>query len=141
MNNHVEINMAGISENVSFARMAVAAFIAPADPSVDEVSDIKTAVSEAVTNAIIHGYGQTPGNVKMAMTMDGETLTVQVCDEGVGIHDIEEARQPLFTTKGELERSGLGFTVMESFMDSVVVESVPKKGTKIILTKALKPQG
>ena len=135
--NRVSISMDSLSENISFARVAVTAFIATLDPSVDEVSDIKTAVSEAVTNAIIHGYADSPGTVRINLSTQDKLVTIEVADDGVGIADIAEAREPLFTTKEELERSGLGFTVMESFMDSVSVESTPGQGTTITLTKAL----
>jgi len=134
-----EIIMQNIAENISFARIVVTAFIAPLDPSVGEVSDIKTAVSEAVTNAIIHGYpksGQT-GQVRMTISYEGKAITIEVADDGVGIGDIGMARQPLFTTKEEMERSGLGFTVMESFMDSVTVASTPGVGTTVTLFKTL----
>jgi len=138
--NRVTIQMDSRPENISFARVVVAGFIAPLDPSVEEVTDIKTAVSEAVTNAIIHGYpeGHPPSTVKMALSIsDSRELTIEVSDKGVGILDIQTAREPLFTTKAELERSGLGFTVMESFMDSVTVESTPGQGTTITLAKTL----
>ena len=138
--NRVSMTMDSRPENISFARVVVAGFMAPLDPSVDEVSDIKTAVSEAVTNAIIHGYPEgavASGTVRMTLTAAGCNLTIVVSDDGVGIADIETAREPLFTTKAELERSGLGFTVMESFMDSVTVESAPGQGTTITLAKKL----
>ena len=153
--NYITIKMHSHPENISFARMAIAAFIAPLDPSVDEVSDTKTAVSEAVTNAIIHGYPNCiidnaaeqssdcadtqsiPRFVRMTMSHHGRTITIEVADDGVGIADIAIAREPLFTTKADLERSGLGFTVMESFMDSVAVVSTPGEGTKVTLTKTL----
>ena len=141
--NRVSIAMDSKPENISFARVVVAGFIAPLDPSVDEVSDIKTAVSEAITNAIIHGYPQgennnTQGTVRLSLTTsECRTITIQVADDGVGIADIDTAREPLFTTKAELERSGLGFTVMESFMDSVTVDSTPGQGTTITLAKTL----
>jgi len=143
--NRVNIQMDSRPENISFARVVVAGFIAPLDPSVDEISDIKTAVSEAVTNAIIHGYPENsdaakPGTVHISLTATGRTITIEVADNGVGIADIETAREPLFTTKAELERSGLGFTVMESFMDSVVVKSTPGQGTTITLAKTLASQ-
>ncbi|MCL2605303.1 MAG: anti-sigma F factor [Defluviitaleaceae bacterium] len=125
--------------NVSLARVAAATFIAPLDPDVTELSDMKTAVSEAVTNAIIHGYGGIEGNtVRMTLTLDGRLLTVEVTDNGIGITDIACAREPLFTTLPELERSGLGFTVMESFMDTVDVISTPKVGTTVTMTKEIK---
>ena len=135
--NSVSIVMDTLTENISFARVVVTAFITPLDPSVDEVSDIKTAVSEAVTNAIIHGYPSGCGKVCMNICTEDKTVTVEISDDGVGIVDIDTARQPLFTTKEELERSGLGFTVMESLMDKVIVESAPGEGTKVSLTKTL----
>ena len=136
--NRVSITMEGLSENISFARVAATAFITPLDPSVEEVTEIKTAVSEAVTNAIIHGYpAEGTGRVHMTISAQDKTVTIEVADDGIGIADIDTARRPLFTTKEELERSGLGFTVMESFMDSVTVESTPGEGTKVTLTKTL----
>ena len=140
----ISITMDSQPQNISFARVAVAAFISPCDPTVDEVSDIKTAVSEAVTNAVIHGYPEDEegnGQVIMTMHISDKTITIEVADMGVGIADIDTARQPLYTTKEELERSGLGFTVMESFMDSVTVESNPGCGTKVILVKTLGSAG
>ena len=125
------------SINVAFARMVVTAFLTPLDPTVAELSDIKTAVSEAVTNAIIHGYGEGPGEVCMRFSTQGRNFTVVISDEGVGIENIDSAREPLFTTKPDMERSGLGFTVMESFMDTVEVTSTPGAGTTITLTKTL----
>jgi len=136
--NRASITMSSLPENISFARVVIAGFITPLDPSVDEVSDIKTAVSEAVTNAVIHGYPEnTMGTVHMDLQSQDKIITIAISDDGIGIADIDTARQPLFTTKGDLERSGLGFTVMESFMDTVTVESVPGQGTTITLTKTL----
>jgi len=135
--NRITITMESLSENISFARVVIAAFIAPLDPTVDEVSDIKTAVSEAITNAVIHGG---PDPVTMVRTAQGKAISIEIVDTGEGIADIEEARQPLFTTKEDMERSGLGFTVMESFMDSVEVESSPGSGTKVTLVKTLASQ-
>jgi len=142
--NSVSIVMESKPENIAFARVAVAAFIAPLDPSVEAVSEIKTAVSEAVTNAVIHGgadyvtmnlvSGETSGDGDKAIT---KTITIDVIDKGCGIADIDAAREPLFTTKGDLERSGLGFTVMESFMDEVRVESTLGEGTTVTLVKTL----
>jgi len=144
--NRVSITMDSHPQNISFARVVVAGFLAPYDPPVDEISDIKTAVSEAVTNAIIHGYPEgsqhdaaaSPKTVRLTLSTGGDrVITIEVSDDGVGIADIETAREPLFTTKAELERSGLGFTVMESFMDSVTVESTLSQGTTITLAKKL----
>jgi len=132
--NHVKLVMDSQPENISFARVVIAGFLAPLDPSVDEISDTKTAVSEAVTNAIIHGG---PGEVSMILSHQGKDITIVISDNGVGIKDIEAARQPLFTTMEHEERSGLGFTVMESFMDTVAVESTLGQGTTVTLTKTL----
>jgi len=126
--------MESLPENISFARVAIAAFISPFDPTVGETSDIKTAVSEAVTNAVIHGG---PDPFEMILTSHEKKFTIEVSDTGIGINDIEAARQPLFTTKQDMERSGLGFTVMESFMDTVTVDSTPGQGTTITLAKTL----
>jgi len=140
MNNTVTVELSPIPENVSLARMIVAGFIAPLDPTVEETTDIKTAVSEAVTNAIIHGYDgyeQNPGIVKMKITNRARDITIEIADHGIGIENVETVREPMYTTKPDMERSGLGFTVMESFMDTVEVKSAPGAGTTVILTKKL----
>ena len=108
------------------------------DPTVDQISEIKTAVSEAVTNAIIHGYDEKDGIVTMSGSIEDDTVTFTVSDDGVGIPDISRAREPLFTGKPEMERSGMGFTIMETFMDSIEVQSEVGKGTRITMTKKLK---
>jgi stage II sporulation protein AB (anti-sigma F factor) len=137
--NFMELRFASRSENESFARVAVASFASQLDPTMEELTDIKTVVSEAVTNAIIHGYlEREDGIVMIRAEIEGTKLRIQISDEGVGIEDIEEARQPLFTSKPEMERSGMGFTIMENFMDEVVIHSVPGKGTMISLVKELK---
>jgi stage II sporulation protein AB (anti-sigma F factor) len=125
------------SVNESFARVAVSVFIAPLDPQLHEHNDIKTAVSEAVTNAIIHGYADKDGEITMSMLREGRRIVIEISDEGIGIANIAEAREPLYTTKPDMERSGMGFTVMESFMDTVEVRSEPGNGTTVILTKTL----
>lgn len=137
--NFVKIEMATIAENVSFARIIATGFIAPLDPTVSESSDIKTAVSEAVTNAVIHGYEGcgNPGMVKMSLSSKGRKITIEISDNGVGIENVGEALTPMFTTKPDMERSGLGFTVMETFMDAVEVKSTPGIGTTVTLTKTL----
>jgi stage II sporulation protein AB (anti-sigma F factor) len=138
-NNRVSISMAGVSANESFARVAVSGFIAALDPTYDELSDIKTAVSEAVTNAIIHGYGDgSEGEIHILLTRDNRTVTIEITDNGAGISNVDEARAPLFTTKPELERSGMGFTVMETFMERVEVRSKPGEGTTVTMVKTLK---
>ena len=139
--NQAVLEMCAQSENVSLARVVTSAFITPLDPTIGELSDIKTAVSEAVTNAIIHGYGgKSVGTIALRMSFKGRDITIEVSDSGVGMENIETAREPLFTTKPELERSGLGFTVMESFMDNVEVKSALGAGTTVTMTKTLKEQ-
>ena len=135
--NRMKLEFLSRSENERFARMTAAAFLLELDPTVEELSEIKTAVSEAVTNAIIHGYNLGEGIITLEGILEDNTITFIITDNGVGIADINLARQPLYTDKPELERSGMGFTVMESFMDKVYVESEPNKGSKITLVKAL----
>ncbi|WP_137788991.1 anti-sigma F factor [Bacillus sp. E(2018)] len=138
MRNEMKIQFSALSQNESFARVTVAAFIAQIDPTVDELTEIKTVVSEAVTNAIIHGYeNKATGMVYIEAAIEEDTIHLTIRDEGLGIRDLDQARQPLFTSKPELERSGMGFTIMENFMDSVEVISEPSYGTTIHLTKYL----
>lgn len=137
IDNRIEVVMRSRSVNEAFARVAVAAFAAPLDPTVGELTDIKTAVSEAVTNAIIHGYEHAQGDVRMILSCVDRTVTIEIADDGSGIEDVMRARAPLFTTKPELERSGMGFTVMESFMDTVTVQSEKGRGTTVVMTKRL----
>ncbi|MBQ6235547.1 MAG: anti-sigma F factor [Clostridia bacterium] len=139
MHNEMEVRFMSLSGNEGFARAAAAAFAAQMDPGIEELSDIRTAVSEAVTNAIIHGYDQNRDCiVTMQMEIDGDDLTVIVSDSGCGIGDIELARKPFFTSKPELERSGMGFSVMEAFMDSVDVVSEVGKGTVVTMRKRIR---
>ncbi len=139
MKNEMNLQFSAKSSNESFARVTVAAFIAQLDPTMDELTEIKTVVSEAVTNAIIHGYNNNPTSVVyISVTLENGAVHMTIRDDGIGIDDIEEARQPLFTTKPELERSGMGFTIMENFMDKVTVQSIPHGGTTIHMTKYLK---
>lgn len=133
--NEMKIEFLSKSENESFARVAVAAFVSQLDPTIEEISDIKTAVSEAVTNAIIHGYGHERGIVTIKTEIDDGEITIVVEDKGVGIEDLELAMQPLYTSRPDLERSGMGFTVMETFMDNLQVESNGENGTKVIMKK------
>lgn len=136
--NHMKIEFAGISENEGFARVVVAAFVSQLDPTLDELTDIKTVVSEAVTNAIIHGYDNDPnGIVTIAAEINGEVVRITVSDRGAGIADLEQARQPLYTSKPELERSGMGFTIMENFMDQMEVETSINQGTTVTMTKRI----
>ena len=132
--NIMEIKFPNKSDNERFARTVAAAFVLELDPTVDQISEIKTAVSEAVTNAIIHGYDEKDG----IGSIEDDTVTFSVSDDGVGIPDISRAREPLFTGKPEMERSGMGFTIMETFMDSIEVQSEVGKGTRITMTKKLK---
>ena len=126
------------SANESFARVVAASFAAQADPSIEVVADIRTAVSEAVTNAIIHGYGEEEGTVVLTCVLYPDFVEITVEDFGKGIEDVEQAKTPLFTTRPDLERSGMGFTVMETFMDSLKIESRVGQGTRIRMTKELK---
>lgn len=134
----MQLQFTALSQNESFARVTVAAFVAQLDPTMDELTEIKTVVSEAVTNAIIHGYNNDPsGTVFISVKIEDSFIDLEIKDEGSGILDIEEARQPLFTTKPELERSGMGFTIMENFMDEIDVHSELGIGTTIRLRKHL----
>lgn len=135
--NQMHIEFSAISENEAFARMATAAFLMYLDPSVMEMEDIKTAVSEAVTNAIIHGYEACTGMVRLSCVVLERSIVITVADSGQGIEDVEQAMQPLYTSKPELERSGMGFTMMKTFMDTVEVHSKPGEGTTITMTKLL----
>jgi len=138
MKNEMNLQFSALSQNESFARVTVAAFIAQLDPTMDELTEIKTVVSEAVTNSIIHGYeGINDGLVFISVKLENNTVELVIRDEGIGIKDIDEARQPLYTSKPELERSGMGFTIMENFMDEVEVRSEPGFGTEIRLKKHL----
>ena len=135
--NEVALVFPSRSSNEGFARSAVACFAAQMDPTLNELEDIKTAVSEAVTNAIVHAYPEALGTVQVKVRVCGENvLEITVRDHGRGIPDIEQARQPMFTTGGA-ERSGMGFTIMESFMDAVTVRSVPGRGTTVVMKKKL----
>ncbi|WP_419742104.1 anti-sigma F factor [Paraclostridium dentum] len=138
MNNIVEVKFSARSENESFARIIVASFAAKLDPTLDEIADIKTAVSEAVTNSIIHGYDEDETKfVNIRCEIEDREITITVEDTGNGIEDLDMAMQPLYTSKPELERSGMGFTVMESFMDKVAVSSKKGEGTKVIMKKKI----
>ncbi|MCI8812262.1 MAG: anti-sigma F factor [Oscillibacter sp.] len=138
--NEVTLEFPSRSSNESFARAAAASFAAQMDPTLNELEDIKTAVSEAVTNAIVHGYPDSIGKVVVKVRVCLEnTLEITVRDYGRGISDVDKARQPMFTTGGE-ERSGMGFTIMESFMDRLTVRSVPGKGTSVVMKKRLAPR-
>lgn len=137
--NEMQLSFSAVSENESFARTVAAAFVARLNPTVSEIMEIKTAVSEAVTNAIIHGYDNkgTDKLVKMNCRILGRELYIEVVDDGVGICDIAKAMEPLYTSKPEQERSGMGFAVMETFMDYVNVNSAPGLGTTVSMMKKL----
>ncbi|WP_027093708.1 anti-sigma F factor [Cohnella thermotolerans] len=136
--NFMRLSFASRSENEAFARVSVAAFVSQLDPTMEQLNDIKTVVSEAVTNAIIHGYENSPdGVVAVEAEIAGDTVSITVVDEGKGIEDIELARQPLYTSRPELERSGMGFTIIENFMDELDVTSEPGKGTRLRMKKRI----
>ena len=135
--NYIKFEFPSRSVNEGFARAAAAAFAAQLDPTMDELGDIKTAVSEAVTNCIVHAYPDSLGKVTMRLRrLGGDTLEISVKDSGRGIEDVARAREPLFTTGGE-ERSGMGFTIMESFMDKLTVRSKPGKGTTVTMRRTI----
>ncbi len=136
--NEMKLEFLSKSSNEAFARITVAAFASQLDPSLEELADIKTAVSEAVTNSIIHGYENKIGIVKLEAKLIENQIIIEISDHGKGIENVEIAKEPLYTTKPNLERSGMGFTIMESFMDDVKVESVLGLGTKITMTKKIK---
>ena len=138
--NEMKIEFLSKSSNEAFARISVAAFIAQLDPTLEELADIKTAVSEAVTNSIIHGYEEQDGIIKLICKIRDNEVFIEVSDSGKGIENVEIAKQPLYTTKSNMERSGMGFTIMESFMDSMEVESIVGLGTKVTMTKKIKPK-
>lgn len=135
--NEMEMIFDAVSANESLARVAVAAFVTEKNPTLEELSDIKTAVSEAVTNAIIHGYGNMSGKVRLHCKWDDKVLLMEIEDKGVGIANVKQAMEPLFTTKPEEDRSGMGFSFMEAFMDELEVESTPGEGTLIRMQKEI----
>ena len=136
-NNEMEIRFDSRSENEGFARVSVASFLTQLNPTVQEVADVKTAVSEAVTNAIIHGYEQRVETVRIHCSIENQLFTVEISDRGKGIANVEKAMEPMFTTKPEDDRSGMGFSFMEAFMDSVEVESKVGEGTSVKMTKTI----
>lgn len=136
--NEMKLEFLSKSSNEAFARISVAAFASQLDPTIEEMADIKTAVSEAVTNCIVHGYENTCGIVKVACKIFANSIEIEISDTGKGIENVELARKPLYTSKPNLERSGMGFTIMESFMDEVNVDSVLGLGTKVTMKKIIK---
>ncbi len=135
LSNYLRLQFPSKSENESLARITVASFVANLDPTMEELTELKTAVSEAVTNAIIHGYGEQAGEVTIECALFDHTVKVVIEDKGVGIADIDEARQPMYTSRPELERSGMGMTIMETFVDSIEIESTVGEGTRVTLIK------
>ena len=140
MNNEMTLSFVAIEENEALARMAMTCFITPLDPTIEEISEFKTIVSEAVTNAIIHGY-ECDGKslITLHAKMEGQKISMTVTDEGAGIDDIEKAMEPMFTTRPHMERSGMGFTIMESFADHLTVESTSGQGTIVRFEKQFSP--
>ena len=138
--NEMNLEFLSKSSNEAFARITVAAFASQLDPTIEELADIKTAVSEAVTNCIIHAYENRQGIIKINAKLTENQIIIQISDSGKGIENVDAAREPLYTTKPNLERSGMGFTIMESFMDSIKVESIVGLGTKVTLVKTIKKQ-
>lgn len=135
--NYMKMEIPARSENESFVRVVVAAFAARLDPTLEELNEVKTAVSEAVTNCIIHAYDNEEGIIMITVLLDGNKLSLEIEDYGKGIMDIDQAREPLYTEKPELERAGMGFSIMENFMDELFVESVPGKGTRVTMIRTL----
>ena len=138
--NEMKLEFLSKSSNEAFARITVAAFVSQLDPTIEELADIKTAVSEAVTNCIIHAYENRQGIIRINGKLKDNEITIQISDNGKGIENVDIAKEPLYTTKPNLERSGMGFTIMESFMDSMKVESIVGLGTKVTLVKSIKKQ-
>ena len=138
--NEMKLEFISKSSNEAFARVTVAAFVSQLDPTIEELADIKTAVSEAVTNCIIHAYEHKQGIVKIVGRLKENEIILEISDTGKGIENIDIAKEPLYTTKPNLERSGMGFTIMESFMDTMEIESIVGLGTKVTMSKKIKPK-
>jgi stage II sporulation protein AB (anti-sigma F factor) len=141
LKNEMKMEFLSKSANEAFARISVAAFASQLDPTIEEIADIKTAVSEAVTNSIIHAYDTVDGIIKIHSKLYENEIEIEVVDLGKGIENVEEAKAPLYTTKGNLERSGMGFTIMENFMDELKVESIVGLGTKVVMKKKIQKEG
>ncbi|MBE6857177.1 MAG: anti-sigma F factor [Ruminococcus sp.] len=140
--NEIKFTMPSLSVNESVARSVVSSFLIQSDPTVEELSDIRTAVSEAVTNSVVHGYRHTKGKIELTMKLlENREIYIKIRDKGCGIADVEQAMEPLFTTAPEEERSGLGFSLMQTFMDKLTVKSTVGKGTTIIMRKRLENNG
>ena len=140
MDNEMTLSFRAISDNEALARIAITSFLSILDPTIEELSEIKTVVSEAVTNAIIHGYDEDPnGIVTVQASRNGREITISILDQGIGIENVTKAMEPLYTTKPMLERSGMGFTIMESFTDQLTVQSELGKGTAVTFKKQYQP--
>ena len=137
MTNEIKVEFESLSMNESLARSIAAVFVSYLNPTLEELADIKTAVSEAVTNSIIHGYGNRTGMIQMKCKMHNKTVMIEIVDYGCGIKDVKKAMEPLFTTRPDLERSGMGFAFMEAFMDEIQVQSKPGKGTTIWMKREI----
>lgn len=135
--NNMKVEFEALPENEGFARVAVAAFLTPLNPTLEEIEDVKTAVSEAVTNAVIHGYKEQGGTIEISCVLEKDLLKMEITDQGCGIENVEQAMEPMFTTRPDLERSGMGFSFMEAFMDFLEVESTVGQGTRVIMEKKL----
>lgn len=136
--NEMRLEFLSKSNNEAFARISVAAFASQLDPTIEELADIKTAVSEAVTNCIIHGYEDKEGSIRISCKIFASTIIIEISDNGKGMENVDMAKEPLYTSKPDLERSGMGFTIMESFMDDLEVESILGLGTKVTMKKIIK---
>ncbi len=137
MKNKVKFYFSSLSSNEAFARNVIASFILPLNPTISEITDIKTAVSEAVTNSIVHGYPDSVGDIEISAEIDGQDVHIEISDDGVGIDDLQKALEPFYSTKIESERSGMGFTIMKTFMDEVTVISAKNSGTKVRMCKKI----
>ncbi|PXV85980.1 stage II sporulation protein AB (anti-sigma F factor) [Lachnotalea glycerini] len=135
--NKMKIEFDSNTNNIGFARVSVAAFLTQLNPTLEEVADVKTAVSEAVTNAVIHGYDKLAGYIELTSVLEEDTITITIVDKGKGIEDVNKAMEPLFTTKSENEHSGMGFMFMQAFMDEVDVKSLVGEGTTVIMKKRI----
>ena len=138
MNNKMTLTFLSLSENEAFARNAVASFMLPLNPTLSEINDVKTAVSEAVTNAVVHGYPDAVGDIELNAVIDSDSIHIEIIDNGVGIECLEKALEPFYSTKPETERSGMGFSIMQSFMDEIDVKSSLNNGTIIKMSKKIK---
>ena len=135
--NNMKVEFEALPENEGFARVTVAAFLTPLNPTLEEIEDVKTAVSEAVTNAVLLGYKEQGGTIEISCVLEKDLLKMEITDQGCGIENVEQAMEPMFTTRPDLERSGMGFSFMEAFMDCLEVESTVGQGTRVIMEKKL----